>query len=315
MILLLGPTAVGKTALAVDLALRLNAEIIGADAFQVYRGLDLLTAKPSPHLLAAVPHHLIGEIPLAAPFDAAQYLALAQARIREIQARGRRPLIVGGTGLYIRALTHGLSPLPGSNPDLRRRLAALPLDQLRAEYATLDPHGFSLIDSHNPRRLIRAIEVSLISGQPFSSLRSDWCPQPAPAPPPFPGVILERARDDLYSRIDSRVLHMFASGVIDEVRSTPDPGPTASQVIGLAEIRSHLRGDIPLASCIAAIQQRTRRYAKRQLTWLRRHATLPKINLTSTPKSALVDTIASCLSAATSSNQGGAVPSGQVPAP
>jgi tRNA dimethylallyltransferase len=315
--LLLGPTAVGKTDLAIDLALRLNAEIIGADAFQVYNGLHLLTAQPTPAQLARVPHHLIGVIPLSASFDAAQYLALAHSAIRDIQSRARIPLVVGGTGLYIRAITHGLSAMPSADPDLRRQLNALSLDQLRRRYAALDPHGIQLIDINNPRRLIRAIEVSLLASQPFSSLRSDWSPASTPSSPAPPAILLERDRDDLYSRIDSRVLHMFSSGVVDEVRSLPPLSPTAAQVIGLTEIQSLLRGEISTPACIAAIQQRTRRYAKRQLTFLKRQNILSKINLTNTPKSDLVEKIATCLSAATYSNHGihGAAQPGQVPSP
>jgi len=286
MFFLVGPTAAGKSELAVEVALRCGAEIVGADAFQVYKGLDLLTAKPSPGLRARVPHHLIGEIPLREHFDAARYRALALERIREIERRGKRALIVGGTGLYLRALTRGLSNLPEGNPALRRELDALPLPLLQEKYAALDPRGMEHIDSKNRRRLVRAIEVSLLAGAPFSSLRADWSGQ-SPPPAEASGVVLERDREHLYARIDLRVRRMFADGVVQEVRDAGDAGDageTARQAIGYAEIRQLLQGAIDEPACIQAIQQRTRRYAKRQLTWLRAENIFFKLNLTNNPQ-------------------------------
>lgn len=282
MFFLAGPTAVGKSGLAVEVALLCNAEIVSADAFQVYQGLDLLTAKPAPHSLARVPHHLVGEIPLDQKFDVAQYRQLAVDRIREIESRKKRALVVGGTGLYIRALTHGLSDLPAPNPALRQELDVTPLPELQQRYAALDPHGITLIDPQNRRRLVRAIEVSLLARAPFSSLRADWAgAKPLPA---ASGVILERTRSELYARIDTRVRQMFSQGVIDEVRAAA-AGPTAAHAIGYGEIKAHLRGETTLDQCVTAIQQRTRRYAKRQLTWLRREDTFHTINLTDKPQS------------------------------
>jgi tRNA dimethylallyltransferase len=291
MFLLVGPTASGKSEIAVEVALRCNAEIVGADAFQVYQGLDLLTAKPGPDLRAKIPHHLIGEIPLAQKFDLAQYRDLALARIQEIEARGKRALVVGGAGLYVRAITHGLSKLPESDPKLRLELETLSLPRLQEKYASLDPRGIGLIDCKNRRRLVRAIEVSLLAGAPFSTLRADWCggqPEGAPAR----GIVLERDRADLYARIDERVRRIFARGVIEEVRAAGEAGPTASQAIGFSEIKALLSGRMSAPECLAAIQQRTRQYAKRQLTWLRRENTLSKIDLTNQPQSEVVDAIA-----------------------
>jgi tRNA dimethylallyltransferase len=286
MFFLLGPTAVGKSEIAVEAALRCDAEIIGADAFQVYQGLDLLTAKPPAHLRAKVPHHLIGEIPLVEKFDVARYRELALERIREIEQRGKRALVVGGTGLYVRALTHGLSVLPAPDPALRRELESLTLDQLQERYASLDPLGIDRIDRQNPRRLVRAIEVSLLAATPFSSLRADWSGETSP--PAASGVVLHRPRQHLYTRIDARVRHMFAHGVIEEVRNA-EAGPTAAQAIGYTEIKALLRGETAAEQCVTAIQQRTRRYAKRQLTWLRRGNTLPTIDLTDKPHSEVAE--------------------------
>jgi tRNA dimethylallyltransferase len=289
MFFLVGPTAAGKSEIAAEVALRCGAEIVGADAFQVYQGLDLLTAKPAASLRATVPHHLIGEIPLDEKFDVARYLELALARVRQIEARGKRALIAGGTGLYVRALTHGLSVLPEADPALRQELETMSLAQLQEKYAALDPFGMERIDSRNRRRLVRAIEVSLLANAPFSSLRADWSGARISAP--APGFLLVRDREELHARIDERVRRMFDHGVIEEVRNA-EAGPTAAQAIGYADIKALLRGEIGIEQCVAAIQQRTRQYAKRQLTWMRRENTFFTINLTDQPQSQVADAIA-----------------------
>ncbi len=273
--ILTGPTAVGKSALAVAVAERCRGEIVGADAFQVYRGLDILTAKPSPELRARVPHHLIGEIPLTQSFDAAQYLAAARQHISEIRNRGRMPIVVGGTGLYLRALTRGLADLPGADSALRAELEKLPLAELQRQLAELDPLGAALIDLQNPRRVIRALEVCKLTARPFSSFREEWSvPNPS-----IRGVILTLPREVLNARIDQRTAAMFTAGVIEEVRACSTIGPTASQTIGLREIRALLRGETNPSDCLATIQQDTRRYAKRQMTWFRREASLVPCDL------------------------------------
>ena len=218
-----------------------EAEIVSADAFQIYAGLPLLTAQPDASLREQAPHHLIGEIPLGQPFDAARYRELALARIREIETRGKRVLVVGGTGLYVRALTHGLAKLPGADPALRAELNALSLEELQGRYAALDPRGMEKIDRQNPRRLIRAIEVSLLTGIPFSRLRGDWSES---GPERGHRPCRERSccvrPEDLHARIDSRVDQMFQAGVVEEVCQAGEAGPTARQAIGYAEIRAHL---------------------------------------------------------------------------
>jgi tRNA dimethylallyltransferase len=261
-----GPTAVGKSALAVAIAERCGGEIVSADAFQVYQGLDLLTAKPSAELRARVPHHLIGEIPLAQSFDVAQFLRLAEARIHEIRQRHRVPIIVGGTGLYLRALTHGLADLPGSDATLRARLETQSDDELCRQLAELDPAGHAQIDRKNRRRVIRALEVCLLTQCPFSSFREQWEKTSVMAD----GVVLIRDRLELHERINRRTEAMFAAGVEEEIRHTENPGPTASQTLGWMEIRALLDGKMSRRDCIAAIQLATRRYAKRQMTWFRR---------------------------------------------
>jgi tRNA dimethylallyltransferase len=289
MFFLVGPTAAGKSEIAVEVAMRCDAEIVGADAFQVYEGLEILTARPGAILRAKVRHHLIGEISLEERFDVARYRELALERVREIEGRGKRALVVGGTGLYARALTHGLSELPEGNPALREELEGLTLAQLQTRYAALDPRGMERIDGKNRRRLVRAIEVTLLAGRPFSSLRADWSGERLAGA--AEGVALERDREELYERIDARVRRMFAEGVIEEVRSV-EAGATAGQAIGYAEIKGLLRGEMNEEECVKAIQQRTRRYAKRQLTWLRGENIFFTINLTHIPQNEVADVIA-----------------------
>jgi tRNA dimethylallyltransferase len=259
----LGPTAVGKTEIAAALAARIGGEIVSADAYQVYSGLDLLGAKPSADLLARVPHHLVGEVPLSAPFDVAQWLARARECVARIAARGRIPIVCGGTGLYIRALTRGLSDLPGADAELRRELEMQPLPALVARLRELDPA--TTVDVMNPRRVVRALEVCILTGQPFSGFRTGW-----ESAAPVRGVILGRAREELYRRIDARVAAMFDAGVVAEVAAAGGIGPTAAQMLGLREIRALLDGSISREECIAAIQRATRNYARRQLTWFRK---------------------------------------------
>lgn len=272
---LFGPTAVGKSGLAVEIAERCGGEIVGADAFQIYAGLDLLTAKPEPELRARVPHHLIGEVPLSQTYDVAQYLAAAHERIMEIRSRGKPVIVVGGTGLYIRALTRGLALVPPADLALRAQLTAEPLVDLQRRLRELDPACAAVIDLQNPRRVIRALEVCLLTGAPFSSLRTQWDAGSSS----LAGVCATRERTDLYGRIDARTEAMFADGVVEEVRAAGEIGPTAGQAIGLREIRAWMAGEMTRAECIGAIQQATRQYAKRQLTWLRRETAFEVIDL------------------------------------
>ncbi|MCX6968002.1 MAG: tRNA (adenosine(37)-N6)-dimethylallyltransferase MiaA [Verrucomicrobia bacterium] len=277
---LVGPTAVGKTEVALTVAEACHGEIVGADAFQVYEGLDLLTAKPSREALARVPHHLVGTVPLAEAFNVARYLEAAQAAIAEIRSRGRLPIIAGGTGLYVRALTRGLSDIPPASGELRAELASTPLPELLERLGTLDPEAAAAIDVQNPRRVLRALEVCLVTGKPFSSFRQEWEKQPQ-----FEGVLLERPREELYERIERRTHSMFAEGVVEEVRAalaTGGVGPTAGQVIGWREITALLRGECTQVEAIGAIQQATRRYAKRQMTWFHREPMLIPFSLSGT---------------------------------
>jgi tRNA dimethylallyltransferase len=276
---LAGPTAVGKTDVAIAVAERFGGEIIGADAFQVYQSLDLLTAKPSAVERGRVPHYLVGSVPLTEPYSVAVYREQALAAIAAVLGRGRLPIIVGGTGLYLRALIRGLSDAPPGDASLRDDLARTPLSDLVARLASIDPEASAQVDLNNPRRVIRALEVALLTGKPFSSFRQEWGHLPK-----IHAVFLEREREELYARIHRRTEAMFRAGVLDEVRAVMEKGgvsATAEQVIGWREIQALLAGALSEAECISAIQQATRRYAKRQMTWFKREPIFEVVSLTS----------------------------------
>jgi tRNA dimethylallyltransferase len=277
---IVGPTATGKSELAADVAREVGAEIVSADAFQIYCGLDLLTAKPDVSTLANAPHHLIGTVPFTEAMNAEKFRRLGLRAIDEINSRGRLAIVVGGSGLYIKALTHGLAPLPESDPKLREKLNAMSLDNLRAQLVELDPEAAKRIDLKNRRRVVRAREICLIAGKPASEVVAGVGDSGRPGSSiPATGVFVFRDREELYQRINQRVEAMFARGVIEEVRAAAVTSATASQMIGLREIRELLAGKKSLPQCIAEIQQATRRYAKRQLTWFRRQSNFLSLNL------------------------------------
>jgi len=277
---IVGPTATGKSELAADVAGEIGAEIVSADAFQIYRGLDLLTAKPDASTLAKAPHHLIGTAPLHEEMNAENYRCAATRAIDEINSRGRLAIVVGGSGLYIKALTHGLAPLPEADPRLREKLNAMSLDELRTQLAELDPEAARNIDTKNRRRLVRALEICLLTGKPASAAVAGVGDPGQPGSAiPASGIFVFRDREELYARINQRVEAMFENGVIEEVRAAGAMSVTASQMIGLRDIRELLGGRMSLLQCIAQIQQSTRRYAKRQLTWFRRQTNFLPLNL------------------------------------
>jgi tRNA dimethylallyltransferase len=283
---IVGPTATGKSELAADVAHEIGAEIISADAFQIYRALDLLTAKPDAATIAKAPHHLIDRVPLHEEMNAEKFRCAASRAIGEIHSRGKLAIIVGGSGLYIKALTHGLTDFPEADSKLRAQLDQMSLEQLRHRLVDLDPETARKIDVKNKRRLVRALEICLLTGKPVSSQRTQWRSVAGvddPARPgssmPATGVFIFRDRDELYTRINNRVKAMFENGVIEEVRTAGPTSSTAGQIIGLREIRQVLEGKMSILQCVAAIEQGTRRYAKRQLTWFRRQSNFEPLNL------------------------------------
>jgi tRNA dimethylallyltransferase len=266
-----GPTAAGKTGLAISLAQRLGGDVINGDAFQLYAGLPVLTAQPSAAQRALVPHHLFGEIPLNASVDASSYARLAKERIRLCWKLGRPPILVGGSGLYLRTVLRGLPQgLPSPDLDLRTRLEARPLQALCAELAALDPEAARNVDLQNPRRVIRALEVCLLTGRAFSSFRA-----PPMADAPLAGIWLALPRETLHERIARRAAGLFAQGVAAEVQAAlPSLGTTARQVIGLGQVASVLAGESSEQAATLKIVEATRQYARRQETWFRKEAVL-----------------------------------------
>lgn len=291
-VFLVGPTAVGKSAVALELARQLNAEVVSADSMQVYRGMDIGTAKPTAEERALVPHHLINVCEISDVFDAKRFVDLAGGAIADIHSRGKTALVVGGTGLYIRALRHGLFEGPSRNEELRVRLEAMTAPQLFEELRRLDPQTANRIDRHNPRRLVRALEVFHQTGKPISELQKEWksphlnpLPQRGERRVPSPrtggegqgeGVAfcLSRERADLHARIEKRIDEQIAAGWVREVQRLLALGlennATALQAAGYRELAAHLRGEFPLDKAVTLIKTRTRQLAKRQLTWFRR---------------------------------------------
>ncbi len=278
---LVGPTAVGKTAAALALADRIPLEIaerpalevVSADSMQVYRGLDILSAKPSPDERARVPHHLIDVLDVTEPFSAAEFTRLADAAIAGIRNRGKLPLVVGGTGLYIKALADGIFDGPEASSEIRSRLLAEAetsgVETLHARLADVDPKAAARIAHNDLRRIVRALEVHETTGRPISEHQTEW---QQPTPCLMLGLHMPRAA--LYRRIDERVEAMVDAGVVEEVERLVQAGiersPTAMQAIGVAEIIGVLRGGCTLDEAKRLIKRNTRRYAKRQSTWFRK---------------------------------------------
>jgi tRNA dimethylallyltransferase len=269
---IVGPTASGKSSLALEVARRLgDVELVSADAMQVYRGMDVGTAKPTPEERAAVPHHLLDLADPGDDFSVAEWLAAARAALDDIAARGRRALLVGGTGLYVRALVDGLT-LPGRYPDVRAALEAeADTSALHARLAALDPAAAGRMEASNRRRVVRALEVTLGSGRPFSSFGPGLDVYP---PAPTLQVGLQWAPDALDHRIRERVAAMVAGGLLAEVeRLAARPGGlsrTARQALGYKELLDHLAGRTTLEEAVEEVAVRTRRFARRQVRWFRR---------------------------------------------
>ncbi len=273
---LLGPTGCGKSAVAVALAERLEAEIVSADAYQVYRGLEILTAAPSTEERARVPHHLVACLSPTEANDAATHARRAGEALADIRARGKRAIVTGGSGLYVKFISHGISPAPPSDPVLRAELAALPLDELVRRLQEADPEGAAATDLHNARYVARNLEIVLCGGKPLSAWRNNWQPEAI-----GPGFVLSRDTAELDTRIAQRARAMLKEGALEEVAALDAAGPplsgTAEKTLGLALIRQHLAGQIGRTELETALALATRQYAKRQRTWLRREQWLTNL--------------------------------------
>lgn len=275
VIVLCGPTAAGKTAVGIALARELGGEIVGADAMQVYRRMDIGTAKPTPAERALVPHHLIDVVEPDEPFDAARYAALARRAVADIRRRGKVPLVVGGTGLYIKALLHGIFPGPAGDPAVRLRLAAelaaRGVEALHARLAHGDPETARRLHPRDTARILRALEVLETTGRPISAFQQAH----RFADSPYASLILglEIERPLLYARIDRRVEEMLAAGLEEEVRGLLaagfSPRLKPMQSLGYRHVAAWLGGRLSREEAVRTMKRDTRRYAKRQMTWFR----------------------------------------------
>ena len=282
VLVLTGPTATGKTALGVELALRLGGEILSADSMQVYRGMDIGTAKVTPAETRGVPHHLLDVADPTEPFSVSRWVDLAAAAAEDIFARGRVPILAGGTNLYIDSLLSGRDFAEGPGDDgLRAALNAeydrLGGDRFREALRRIDPERAEKLAPADRKRLVRAMEVYRLTGETITAHDA----RTKALPPRYPSLrwaLSFQNREDLYARIDARVGQMEAAGLFDEVAGLLDrglsAGDTAMQAIGYKEAAAALTGQCSRAEALEAIRRESRRYAKRQLTWLRRDKAL-----------------------------------------
>ena len=274
LIAVVGPTASGKTALAIALAKELGGEIVSADSMQIYRGMDIATAKPTPEEMAEVPHHLIGFWPPEKPFSVAQYAVLAREKIDDILRRGRVPVLCGGTGLYIKAIVDHIQyeEETGEDAALRERLRRQAQDEgnlaVWRQLQAMDPQTAERIHPNNLGRVIRAIEVMQVSGR--SIREQEERSRQAPCPYHVIQIGLRyRNRENLYERIGRRMDAMAEAGLLEEARAVRQQGltATAAQAIGYKELYDWMDGTLPLEEALENLKRSTRRYAKRQLTW------------------------------------------------
>jgi tRNA dimethylallyltransferase len=282
VIILLGPTGVGKTGASLLLARKLGTEIIGSDSMQIYRGMDIGTAKPTLGERAEVRHHMIDIVDPSESFSTGQYIEKVVPIIEDLHAKGKIPLIVGGTGLYIKAVTRGIFSGPSADWNLRDSLLEIEEDERGSLYAYLsviDPEAAAKIEKKDTRRIVRAIEVKMKSGEKISLLQK-MCTQPLPYE--FIKIGLSRERKELYRMIEERVDRMVASGLREEVVRLlgMNPGRTPLQAIGYKEFALHIKSGITLEEAVALVKRNTRRYAKRQFTWFRKEEGIRWLDIT-----------------------------------
>lgn len=287
---IVGPTATGKTALSVRLAQKYNAEIVSCDSMQLYRGMDVGTAKPTAGEMGGVPHHMLDCLDPREPYSVSRYVEDADKCVQDILRRGRRVIIVGGTGLYVDSLIAGrqFAPFPesGRREELTRIAETQGIDVLMERLRQVDPEAAAHIHPSNRKRVIRALEIYLETGKTMTEHDLETKRQPPKYDPCWIGLDYIN-RETLYRRIDLRVEKMMEGGLVDEVRGLLDSGvpanATAMQAIGYKELTAALRGEGTLPDAVAAIQQASRRYAKRQRTWFRRNEKIHWIDLPDTP--------------------------------
>ncbi len=285
LICIVGPTAVGKTEIAIQLAQQLDAEIVSLDSRQIYRKMDIGTAKPTPDQRRAIPHHLIDCVDVDQPFSVAEYQRLADVTIAEIGERGKQPMAVGGAGLYFRGIINGLFDGPGADAEIRAKLQREADEHgnvaLHERLRQCDPEAADRVHPNNLVRVIRALEVYELTGKPISALQQQWRMEESRYP--FRAFGLDMPREVLYRRIEDRVDLMVTAGLIEEVKGLLDRGYprncVAMQSFGYKELIDYLDGVRTLDEAIALLKQNTRRFAKRQLTWFRKDPRIEWIDI------------------------------------
>lgn len=275
---LCGPLASGKSALAISLCLELDGEVVNADLFQAYRGLALLSGAPHPETQAKAPHHLYGVLEPTEVCDPLAFRDLVLPVMSEIQARGKRPIMVGGSGVYLKTLTHGPSSIPERDDALRAQLEARTSDDLGAELKSLDPEGAAVTDLKNRRYLIRALEICLLSGQKMSVLKAEQFQKFEEITKGLQGLYLLWDNDNSKQRISSRTMQILEKGGTDEVDELRElASSTCRKIIGFSEIEEHLDGKLTLKECHKGFHTSTRRSAKRQRAWMKKEAWLEDV--------------------------------------
>ncbi|MGO9486732.1 MAG: tRNA (adenosine(37)-N6)-dimethylallyltransferase MiaA [Rhodomicrobium sp.] len=275
-VLICGPTAGGKSALALELATEFGGAVINADSMQVYAELRVITNRPTQEEEAAAPHRLYGFRPAREPYSAALWLADVKEALAEAAQQGWLPIVVGGTGLYFKALTEGLSDIPEIPPEIRERYRAAaqtePAEALHAELARRDPATAARLIPSDTQRIVRALEVLEATGKPLAEWQASKQPPLLPLAQTYP-LALTLERDELYRRCDARFDAMLAGGALEEACAIEalglDPSLPAMRAVGLPPLLAHMRGEISLEEAAATAKTSTRNYAKRQLTWMR----------------------------------------------
>ncbi len=274
-----GATASGKTAYALRMAKELGGEIINGDAFQLFRGIEILSAAPSEEEKKGFSHHLFGVLEPGEHCDAGRYFEMAMPVISEIQSRGKTPIVVGGSGLYLKFLTHGPSPLPKGDEKMRAEMDGQTLEDLLEELEKIDPVEAAQVNQGNKRYVSRSLEICRLTGEKVSELRDGWERKTAELEKTLKGVWLIRERADLHERIAMRTRQMLSEGAIQEVKKFQGVSGNWEKAIGVKEIRRFLTGEISLEQCEELIVFATRQYAKRQETWFRREKWLERVEI------------------------------------
>lgn len=282
VVIILGPTGVGKTGASILLAKAMDTEIISADSMQIYRHMDIGTAKPSKEEMSEVKHHMIDIVEPSETFSAGKYIEHIIPLIEELHRRGKIPVVVGGTGLYIKAMTRGLFSGPSADWALREELLAMEAEHTGSLYARLkklDPEAASKIMEADTRRIVRALEVCLKTETGITGLQKNLT---SPLPYTFIRIGLARERKELYGLIEKRVAAMLSAGLVDEVRNLlgMNPGKTAMQAIGYKELALFLKGSLSLEEAAGLIKKRSKNYAKRQFTWFRQEQGIAWLDVT-----------------------------------